>query len=422
MSEPQVFGRGEYVLRAGRDDPAGVKVGGARERTARQRAADAAEGHLVGFPEQRALARAQGRGPARQAAGVARPDWDFILPPDRQAHEPPEARGLARDAVRLLISDRATGALTHTIFRELPRFLDPGDLLVINTSGTLSAALPATAPDGRTLEMHLSTHLPSGLWTLELRQYTTAGSRPFYTAEAGEFYTLPAGAVATLIAPYGGTEAGAGPPRRRLWLANLTLPLLQDEYLARYGAPIRYDYVPKRWPASYYQTVYATEPGSAEMPSAGRAFSPEVLAQLIARGVWIAPLLLHTGVGSLEADELPYEEFYRVPEGTAYLINAARERGRRVIAVGTTVVRAVETVADEHGAVHPGEGWTGLVVTTGYRLRAITALLTGLHEPRSTHLAMLEAVAGRDHLRRVYDEALAQGYLWHEFGDLHLIL
>jgi S-adenosylmethionine:tRNA ribosyltransferase-isomerase len=196
---------------------------------------------------------------------------------------------------------------------------------------------------------------------------------------------------------------------------------LQD-YLAEQGFPIRYSYVRESWPLEYYQTVYATEPGSAEMPSAGRAFTPELITRLIARGVQFAPLLLHTGVASLEDHEPPYEEFYRVPLETARAVNVARAAGKRVIAVGTTSVRALETVADEEGITHPGEGWTRVMITPQRGLRAVNALLTGWHEPQSTHLLMLEALAGMDHLRIAYNEALRRGYLWHEFGDLHLIL
>jgi S-adenosylmethionine:tRNA ribosyltransferase-isomerase len=207
-----------------------------------------------------------------------------------------------------------------------------------------------------------------------------------------------------------------------LWISTLDLPEPLDEYLEQYGFPIHYGYVRESWPSSYYQTVYATETGSAEMPSAGRAFTPELLTHLVARGVQIAPLLLHTGVASLEDNEPPYEEFYRVPPETARLVNAARASGRRVVAVGTTVVRALETVTDDDGIAHPGEGWTRLLVTPERGIRSVDAMLTGLHESRSTHLAMLEALAGHEHLRIAYREALREGYLWHEFGDLHLIL
>ena len=347
---------------------------------------------------------------------------DFRLPPELEASEPPEARGLARDQVRMLVSDRATGHLVQAHFLDLPRFLDPGDLLVINTSGTLNAALPAVRADGQPLELHLSTHLPGGLWTVELREPGERGTVPFGRAEAGEVVRLPAGASATLVAPYVVNSSGLPPRRQRLWLATLQTPLPIAGYLARYGSPIRYGYVRQTWPNDYYQTVYVTEPGSAEMPSAGRPFSAALITQLVARGVCLAPLVLHTGVASLEEDERPYPEFYRLPVDTAFLINAARQRGRRVIAVGTTVVRAVETVTDRDGVTHPGEGWTDLVITPGYRLAAINGLLTGLHEPRSTHLAMLEALAGREPLRLAYTEALSAGYLWHEFGDVHLIL
>jgi S-adenosylmethionine:tRNA ribosyltransferase-isomerase len=179
--------------------------------------------------------------------------------------------------------------------------------------------------------------------------------------------------------------------------------------------------------------VYATEVGSAEMPSAGRAFTPELITRLVARGVQILPLVLHTGVASLEDDEPPYEEFYRVSPETAAAINAARMAGRRIVAVGTTVVRALETVTDGDGITHPGEGWTDLYITPERGIRSVNAMLTGLHEPRSTHLSMLEALttsasvcplatASRKHLEIAYSEALHRGYLWHEFGDLHLIL
>ena len=356
--------------------------------------------------------------PAFRPSGV--PTLDFDLPPDLEAGEPPEARGLARDEVRLMVSRRAGDWVAHARFRELPRFLSPGDLLLINTSGTLNAALDATRGDGTPLELHLSTQLPAGLWIVEVRQPGGAATVPFRAAVAGETLALPAGAGATLLTPYGGL-AEPGVPTR-LWVAALRLPCALEEYLGRYGFPIRYGYVRERWPAEYYQTVFATEPGSAEMPSAGRAFTPELITRLVARGVQIAPLILHTGVASLEDHEPPYEEFYRVPLETAGAVNAARAAGRRVIAVGTTVVRAIETVVDAAGAAHPGEGWTRLVITPQRGIRAVDGLLTGLHEPRATHLAMLGALCGRRHLRVTYAAALRERYLWHEFGDLHLIL
>jgi S-adenosylmethionine:tRNA ribosyltransferase-isomerase len=347
---------------------------------------------------------------------------DFVLPPELEAGEPPEARNLARDEVRLMVSYCSDDRVVHTRFRALPDLLSPGDLLVINTSGTLNAALEAVRADGTPLELHLSTRLPAGVWLVEVRRPEGSASVPFPHAVAGETLGLPGGASVTLHAPY---QGGDTPPRAgpvRLWVATLSLGEPVESYLERYGFPIRYGYVRRSWPSSYYQTVYATEKGSAEMPSAGRAFTPELITRLVARGVQVAPLLLHTGVASLEDHEPPYEEFYRVPLETARLVNAARAASRRVIAVGTTAVRALESVTDVDGSVHPGEGWTRLVITPERGLHAVDALLTGLHEPRASHLAMLEALAGVEHLRVSYGEALREGYLWHEFGDLHLIL
>ena len=348
--------------------------------------------------------------------------YDFVLPPNLEADEPPEARGLTRDEVRLMISYQTDDHIVHAQFRDLADFLVPGDLLIINTSGTLNAALNATRKDGTPLELHLSTHLPADLWVVELRQPAAAGTQPFCGGRAGETLRLPGGASITLLTPYHATQYDMSCVR--LWIATFALLeayLLQD-YLEQYGFPIRYGYVRQQWPSSYYQTVYVTEMGSAEMPSAGRAFTPELITRLAAKGVQIAPLLLHTGVSSLEAHEPPYEEYYRVPLEAARAVNMAHTTGRRVIAVGTTVVRALETVTDREGITHPGAGWTDAVITPQRGVRAVNALLTGLHEPYASHLAMLEAIAGREHLQRAYAAALRERYLWHEFGDLHLIL
>ena len=281
-----------------------------------------------------------------------------------------------------------------------------------------------TQADGTALELHLSTHLPADLWLVEVRRPVQAGTEAFLTATSGQTLQLPAGGSARLLAPYQIDRASdqRTPAKTRLWVAVLDLPAPVHTYLEHYGFPIRYNYVRSAWPSSYYQTVYATEPGSAEMPSAGRAFTPELLTRLMASGVQIVPLVLHTGVASLEDHEPPYEEYYRVPLDSAHTVNAARRRGKRIIAVGTTVVRALETVTDFEGTTHPGEGWTSEVITPRRGLQAIDALLTGLHEPRATHLAMLEALAGIQHLDTTYAAAIRENYLWHEFGDLHLIL
>ncbi|MDQ2904680.1 MAG: S-adenosylmethionine:tRNA ribosyltransferase-isomerase [Chloroflexota bacterium] len=348
---------------------------------------------------------------------------DFELPPHLEASEPPEARGLARDEVRLMVSYRADDRVVHTRFREIGAFLEAGDVLVINTSGTMNAALKATRADGSELELHLSTHLPADLWIVELRRSVAGATQAFYGARAGETLWLPGGASATLHVHYAQDRRAATNTPRRLWIATLNdLPADLDAYLARHGFPIRYGYVKRQWPVSYYQTAYVTEVGSAEMPSAGRAFTPELITSLVARGIQVAPLLLHTGVASLELHEPPYEEYYRVPPETARTVNAARAGGRRVIAVGTTAVRALETVTTPQRVTSPGEGWTRLVITPERGIYGIDALLTGLHEPQASHLAMLEALVGREHLRVTYEAALREGYLWHEFGDVHLMV
>lgn len=344
---------------------------------------------------------------------TAAPPIVFELPRDLEAHEPPEARGLARDDVRLLVS-RPDGAPEHARFRSLPDILQPGDLLVINTSATLPASLDAVRPDGGVVELHLSTPLPAGLWVVELRTPAQPGTLPFRTDVTGESLALPAGARVELLARY--------PHSARLWVAVLHLPAQVEEYLAVHGRPIRYGHVDHDWPLSAYQTVYANEPGSAEMPSAGRAFTAELITALVARGVGITPVVLHAGVGSLETGELPTPEPFRVPATTAARVNATRANGGRVIAVGTTVVRALETVADAGGVAHPGEGWTEVIITAERGVRVVDGLLTGWHEPAASHLLMLEAVAGRQMLDDAYQAALAGRYLWHEFGDLHLLL
>jgi S-adenosylmethionine:tRNA ribosyltransferase-isomerase len=329
---------------------------------------------------------------------------DFQLPEVLEAHEPPEARGLARDQVRLLVSHRSDDSIEHRGFRDLPDVLRPGDLVVANDSATLAAALTAHRHDGSQINLHISTRLPADLWVVEPRRID---------AIEGEILCLPGGATARLLVPYMGS--------RRLWVAQIDTDV--PALLVRFGRPIAYPYVHGQWPLEMYQTAYAGPPGSAEMPSAGRAFSPDVLEQLAHRGIQFVTLTLHTGVASLEGHERPYAEEYRVPELTARAVRSAMADGRRVIAVGTTVVRALESAADESdGEVIASHAWTELMITPERGVRVVDSLLTGFHEPRASHLAMLEAIAGRRHLEVAYQAALDGRYLWHEFGDLHLIL
>ena len=351
---------------------------------------------------------------------------DFDLPDDLVAHEPPEARGLTRDAVRLMVSRASNNSFAHTRFSLFADFLRRGDVLVINTSKTINAAFEATR-EARTggiseVMLHLSTRLfgRGEPWVVELRRRSADGFRPLLDAGVGEIIRLPDGGSARLVAPYTAGRVGIN-GSTRLWIAELSLPEGVLDYADRFGSPIRYPYVPKSWPLEYYQTVFADESGSAEMPSAGRAFTTEILDQLRRKGVRIAPLVLHTGVSSLETDEEPYPERYHISHPTALAVNSARRLGGRVIAVGTTVVRALETAVGDDGFVHAAGGWTDLVITPERGIRSVDAMLTGLHGPRASHLSMLEALAGRDHIARAYQELLDQKYRWHEFGDLHLI-
>ena len=337
----------------------------------------------------------------------------FTLPPALEAAEPPEASGRARDAVRLMVArDRAP--LAHARFRHLADHLRRGDLLVVNESATLPAALTATRADGTTLELHLSTPDPStgddGRWIVELRRN---GER-FRGARCGERLALPSGGVAVLVAPYLSAS--------RLWITALALPVPLLAFLAAHGRPVRYTHQPHPRPLADHQTILARVPGSAEMPSAGRPFTAPVLASLAARDVGIAPLVLHTGVSSQERGERPYPERVVLSDRTAARVNAAHASGGRVIAVGTTVTRALETVAAPDGTVSAASGWTSLTITPENGARTIDGLLTGWHEPDASHLLLLEAVAGRELVERSYAAALVAGYRWHEFGDSHLLL
>lgn len=348
----------------------------------------------------------------------------FDLPPELVATAPVEHGGGRRDDARLMVAWRSGRPLLHTTFHHLGEVLEAGDVVVVNTSATLPAAVPArllgagAGLGDEDLLVHLSTELGGGRWVVELRRACGAGSLPFAGGRAGLRLELDGGGRAELLAGY---PAGAPAPAR-LWSAALDLPASVPAYLAGAGRPIRYGCAARAWPLAAYQTIFALHPGSAEMPSAARAFTPELVTALVAQGVTVAPLVLHTGVSSQEAGEPPYPERYRVPATTAAVVNDARSRGHRVIAVGTTVTRALESAAVATGTVRAASGRTDLVVTPKRGVRAVDGLLTGWHEPTASHLMLLEAVAGRALLERSYAAALAGAYRWHEFGDLHLVL
>ena len=338
----------------------------------------------------------------------------FTLPPDLEASEPPEARGLTRDAVRMLVAHRSTDDLVHSTFALLPAFLEPGDLVVINTSGTIPAAVDVVGGDRQDVVIHLSTQIDGNLWVVEPRRPAGRSTEHWTGADPPRTMDLVGGASLELLEPLRDSS--------RLWLAEVDFPGPHLSWLVVHGRPIAYGYVEKRWPISYYQNVYATVPGSAEMPSAGRPFTTDVISRLVAKGVGVTPVVLHTGVASLGSDEMPYAERVRVPRWTADRVNSTHEHGGRVIAIGTTVVRALESAADDRGHVQPVDGWTDVVITPERGIAAVDGILTGWHEPEASHLLMLEAIAGPVLLADCYRASLDAGYLWHEFGDSHLIL
>ncbi|MBT2366807.1 S-adenosylmethionine:tRNA ribosyltransferase-isomerase [Streptomyces sp. ISL-10] len=337
------------------------------------------------------------------------------VPEELSARVPAEERGSGRDDVRLLVS-RGT-RVSHHAFGDLPGQLRAGDVLVVNTSTTLAAAVDGRV-GGEPVVVHFSTQGDDGRWAVELRRPDGFGSTaPRPGGPRGTVVRLPGGAQLVLEEPL-------APGALRLWWASV--PVGVPGLLARYGRPIRYGYTTRDQPQSAYQTVFALPSpdgsGSAEMPSAGRPFTARLVAELVSRGVQFAPITLHTGVASAEAHEPPYPERFEVPATTAWLVNAARAAGGRVLAVGTTAVRALESAADPAGVVAPAAGWTDLVVTPRRGVRVVEGLLTGLHEPAASHLLMLAAIAGEAALTCAYSEALEQRYLWHEFGDVHLLL
>ncbi len=342
------------------------------------------------------------------------PTLDFTLPTDLSATKPIEARGLARDAVRLMVSHYETDDVIHTRFTAIEDHLQAGDLLVVNTSGTLPAAVTG-AYLGGPVHVHFSTQLTDTRFVIELRTVTDVGTQPYLTARANTEVMLDFGSQLRLLRPYQANNA-------RLWLAELHSPFDFQTLLSKVGFPIRYDYVPDAYPLEYYQTVFATTLGSAEMPSAGRPFTSDVVTRLAMKGVRFAPVLLHTGVASLEDHEPPYAEYYEVSAATAELINFTKQQGGRVIGIGTTAVRAIESATAVDGTVSSNSGWTELVIGPERPLRIVDGILTGFHEPKASHLAMLAQVAGATHLEVAYAAALQERYLWHEFGDVHLLV
>lgn len=355
-----------------------------------------------------------------------RPATSFTAPRSVFAPAPAERRGVARDRVRLLVADGEVG-LTHTRFTHLAEHLRPGDVVVVNDSATVAAQLDAhlLGPADRNgpVVVHLAAPLPDGSWVVEVRRAPDA-DRAVLDAEPDDVLEIAAGMVhLRLRAPYperGSSPTGVG---NRLWQADVEGDLVSAA--RRYGRPISYGYLADRYPLSDYQTVFGHRPGSAEMPSAGRPFTAELVTRLVAGGVMVAPVTLHTGVSSQEAGEAPQPERFEVTAATAAIVNAARSGGGRVIAVGTTATRALESaveIADGGARLVAARGWTSRVVSPADPPRVVDGLVTGWHDPEASHLLLVEAVAGPELTQRAYAAAVDARYLWHEFGDSALLL
>jgi len=347
-----------------------------------------------------------------------RPYTQFSIPGDRIATEPPELRGLPRDAVKLMMATPA--GIRHTFFYHLGEQLNAGDVLVVNTSATVPGQLDGVRA-GAAVVVHIANRLADGTRVTELRTAPDA-SAPVLDGRTGERISLPAGGVVELIAPYpksGSSPTGVG---NRLWRGRVTVSQTLSSYLREQARPISYGYLNGFFPISAYQTIFALHPGSAEMPSAARPFSAELVARLVAQGVIFAPVTLHTGLSSQDVGEAPQPEWFEVSERTAHLVNSSKARGARVIGVGTTATRAIESAVKPDGAAAAVCGWTDLVISPGRPVRIVDGLITGWHNPEASHLLLVESVAGAELTQHAYDAAVAERYLWHEFGDSCLFL
>ncbi len=352
---------------------------------------------------------------------ASHPTTRFPEPDETTAPAPAEERGLARDQVRLLVA--TPDRLVHTRFHRLADHLRAGDLVVVNTSATVAGEADGVSSRHGPVVVHVATPLPDGAWVIELRT-SPAGSRPVLDAHAGD-EIVTAGITFTLDRGYPAEESSPSGVGNRLWRAYPGPSRARPDVRAaldRFGRAIGYGYLDRHYPLADYQTVFARHPGSAEMASAARPFTPHLVTELAVAGIGVAPVTLHTGLSSQEAGELPQPERFRVPATTADLVNHVRGRGGRVVAVGTTVTRALESAAGADGRARPAQGWTERVVSLDDPPRLVDGLITGWHNPDASHLLLVEAIAGADLTQRAHDAAVADGYLWHEFGDSALLL
>jgi S-adenosylmethionine:tRNA ribosyltransferase-isomerase len=340
----------------------------------------------------------------------------FDLPPQLACPLPTEGRNMERDEVRLLVT-AGRGEVIHSTFKRFSNFLQKGDVLVVNTSATIAAALTVLLPGNKQGKLHLSTKLANNKWLVEIREITGNKTRRWHGGDEGMIFQLPSGGQLILQQRFYKNDQWL-----HLWIAEFRIDQPLNKYLATNARPIQYEKLDRQYPLEYYQTFFSFHPGSSEMPSAGRGFTAGLINDLLKKGVVLVPILLHTGVSSLEENEPPYPEYMEIDPVAAAAINIAKSQCRRVIAVGTTAIRAIESAVNDEGILQPYRGNTELFIDENYAMKVIDGLLTGFHEPKASHLNMLQSIAGFEHIDKAYEEAIKEGYYWHQFGDLHLII
>lgn len=336
-------------------------------------------------------------------------DFDYNLPEDLIAQEPAPVR----DESRLMVLHKDGGEPEHRQFKDITEYIRPQDLLVVNDTKVIPARLwGKKAGTGTTIEVLLLTRRDEHTWETLVRP----GRR------------VPPGTTIVFSEELVGTVEAVLDEGCRL--IKFQYQGVFEEVLDRLGVMPLPPYIKKQPDdPTRYQTVYARDPGSAAAPTAGLHFTPELLQKIKGRGTAIVPVLLHVGLGTfrpVKADEVTshrmHAEYYSVPEETAKMINETKARGGRVIAVGTTTTRCLETAALGNGTVQAGSGWTEIFIYPGYSFRAIDALVTNFHLPRSTLLMMVSALVGRERVLDAYDLAVRMRYRFFSFGDAMLII
>jgi S-adenosylmethionine:tRNA ribosyltransferase-isomerase len=344
--------------------------------------------------------------------------FSFDLPDELSATKPPELRGVNRDAVKLLIINRNDGMTYHSTFNHLSDFLRSGDLLIFNSSRTLPASLKTINRGiNKPSEVRLAEHLPDDTWLVLFLFENEIQNNSLI--KPGQKIEFESGLSAVVENPDSRNP--------RLWKIKFSATGAElIDIFYQIGKPIRYGYISAPLPLEYYMTVFAIDPGSSEMPSAGRAFTWKMLFDLKNKNIGTSFLTLHTGLSSYMDDDLSSthivsEEEYFIPAGTAARIRTAKAKGGRIIAVGTTVVRALESSAYLTGKVVAGHSYTNLKITGEHNLKIANGLITGFHEPEASHLDLISAFLNPSQIVKAYEEAIEKKYLWHEFGDLCLI-